>query len=90
MIRKKLKNLEWKKRYGYIKNIIFDEKKLNQKGARFQIIKFPAKTKIDFHFHKRVYETFYIRSGQGIFYFNNKKIYRPQRRYFPLSAERYP
>ena len=73
MIRKKLGELKWHDRFTYKKNIVFDESDLNQKGAKFQIVKFPENTTIKPHYHKKVTEIFYILSGKGTFSFNGKK-----------------
>ena len=68
-----LKNLKWKDRYTYVKNVPFDEKDLKCKGSKFQIVKFKPGVKIEPHFHKKTYEIFYIHSGNGVLKINNKK-----------------
>lgn len=65
--------LNWEERFVYLKNVPFDEKSLNQKGAKFQIVRFLPKTRIEPHFHKKVYEIFYIRSGKGVVILNGKR-----------------
>lgn len=69
-----LSGLKWKKKYTYFKNIVFDEKDLNEKGAKFQIVKFKQNTSIGPHYHKKVHEIFYVRSGNGILKLNDKKF----------------
>lgn len=73
MIKLKSSKLNYGRRYTYFKSVIFDEKKLKQKGAKFQIIKFPPDTGIGPHFHKKLTEIFYIRNGGGTIIFNNQK-----------------
>lgn len=73
MIKFQFGDLEWKKRFVYMKNVPFDEVSLNQKGAKFQIIRFLPNTRIWPHFHKNVCEIFYIRSGKGTLIFNGEK-----------------
>ncbi len=74
MKKSSLKELKWKKRYTYLKNIIFTEKDLNCKGAKFQIVKFKPGTSIKPHHHKKSTEVFYIRSGNGAVKINGKKF----------------
>lgn len=64
--------LNWEERFVYLKNVPFDEKALNQKGAKFQIVRFLPKTSIEPHFHKKVYEIFYVRSGTGTVILNGQ------------------
>lgn len=73
MIKLKYDNLDWKERFVYMKNVPFDEIDLNQKGAKFQIVRFLPKTRIEPHYHKKVYEIFYVRSGEGVIFFNGEK-----------------
>ncbi len=70
MIKLSYKNLKWIKRFSYLKNILFDEKSLNQEGAKFQIIRFLPHSRIGPHYHQKVTEIFYIRKGKGKFIFN--------------------
>lgn len=65
--------LEWKERFVYLKNVLFDENTLGQKGAKFQIVRFLPKTSIKPHFHKNVREIFYVKSGNGIIVLNNER-----------------
>ena len=74
MIKKELKNLYWKERFVYLKDIPFDENDLQQKGSKFQIVKFQPKTSIKPHYHKKTTEIFYVRSGEAIMKFNNEEI----------------
>lgn len=67
-----LGKLDWKDRFIYKKNILFDAADLHQPGAKFQIVRFLPHTKIGPHYHKRVREIFYIQAGQGIIIFNGK------------------
>ena len=73
MKRKNLKKLKWFNRLTFVKNIVFDAHDLKQKGSRFQIVKFKPGQKIDSHYHKKVYEIFYIRDGKGIIRINGRK-----------------
>lgn len=67
---KTLNSLAWEERFTYIKNIVFNEKDLGSLGAKFQIVKFKPQTKIEPHYHDKVHEIFYIKSGQGQIVFN--------------------
>ncbi|MFH1650364.1 MAG: cupin domain-containing protein [Candidatus Woesearchaeota archaeon] len=69
-----LDKLEWHDRFTYVKNVPFDEKDLNCKGARFQIVKFLPHTKIEPHYHLKTHEIFYIQSGHGMLKLNNKEF----------------
>jgi len=69
-----LEKLNWKSRFTYVKDIPFDEKDLNCKGAKFQIVAFKPHTTIKPHFHKETTEIFYIQSGQGILKLNHQKF----------------
>lgn len=73
MIKKNLNQLKFRKRFDYLKNIIFNEKDLKQKGTRFQVIKFLPGKGIKPHYHKKVCEIFCVKSGKGIFIINGKK-----------------
>lgn len=73
MIHRHIEKLTWKKRFSYLKNVLFDEKILHQKGTKVQIIKFSPGTRIGPHFHKNVYEIFFITNGHGSIIFNGKK-----------------
>ncbi len=70
----KLKNLKWTDRYTYVKNIVFTEKDLLSKGAKFQIVKFKPKTSIKPHYHKLTSEIFYIQSGTGVIKLNSQEF----------------
>ncbi|HLC84170.1 MAG TPA: cupin domain-containing protein [Candidatus Nanoarchaeia archaeon] len=72
MLKLNLDSLNWEKRFTYTKNVVFDETVLNQRGAKFQIVRFAPKTRVGPHFHKKVTEIFYIQQGQGAMVFNGK------------------
>ena len=74
MIKFSLNKLNWRNRFYYLKSIVLDEKNLNQKGSKFQIIRFLPKTKIGPHYHKCVCEIFYLLKGKGYFIFNGQKF----------------
>ena len=65
--------MEWKERFTYVKNVVFEADELGQEGARFQIVKFLPHTTIEPHYHEKVREIFYIRSGNGIIRFNGQE-----------------
>lgn len=64
--------MEWKKRFVYLKSVVFDEENLGQKGAKFQIVKFPSGSRIGPHYHKKIREVFFVKSGKGTFIFNGE------------------
>ncbi len=74
MKKRSLKNLKWQDRYTYVKNIPFNEKDLNCKGTKFQIVNFKPGVSIEPHYHKKTYEIFYVREGEGILKLNGKKF----------------
>ena len=75
MKHKNINKLNWKDLgIGYVKEVPFDEKDLNCKGTKFQVLKYKPGTKIPSHYHKEAYEIFYIREGKGIISFNGKDI----------------
>jgi quercetin dioxygenase-like cupin family protein len=73
MMKLQFDKLEWERRFVYMKNIAFDEKALNQSGAKFQFIRFLPNTRLGPHFHKQLHEIFFISSGSGMIVFNKKK-----------------
>jgi mannose-6-phosphate isomerase-like protein (cupin superfamily) len=68
-----LKKIKYKKRFEYLRSIVFEEKSLRQKGAVFEIVKFPPNTKNQKHLHHSTTEIFYIQNGKGIIVIDNKK-----------------
>jgi quercetin dioxygenase-like cupin family protein len=74
MKKRNLDELEWKDRYTYVKDIPFNEKDLNCKGAKFQVVKFRPRTSIKPHYHKKTYEIFYVRSGSGMLNLNGQEF----------------
>lgn len=56
-----------------MRSIVFDEKALSQKGAVFEVVKFPPRTSNKPHFHKKTSEIFYIRKGCGFVNINSAK-----------------
>jgi len=69
-----INNLNWTERFTYLKDIPFNEKDLNCKGTKFQIVKFKPNTSIKPHYHKKTTEIFYIRGGKGILRLNNQEF----------------
>ncbi len=69
-----LKNLSWKERYTYAKNVPFTEKDLNCPRTKFQIVKFKPHTSIKPHHHEHVTEIFYIQSGRGLLKLNDQEF----------------
>ncbi|MEK6926600.1 MAG: cupin domain-containing protein [Nanoarchaeota archaeon] len=67
-----INELNWKDRFTYVKNVPFDEKDLNCKGAKFQLIKFKPNTSVKPHYHKKTYEIFFVLEGEGMMKLNNK------------------
>ncbi len=57
--------LNWEKRFTYLKNIVFTEDDLQQKGAKFQIARFEPGATIKKHHHDSTVEIFFILSGGG-------------------------
>jgi mannose-6-phosphate isomerase-like protein (cupin superfamily) len=72
MKKRNLDDLKWGKRFTYLKNVVFDNRDLRQKGAKFQIIRFLPNSKIGPHYHKKVTEIFFILKGSGEFVFNGR------------------
>ena len=72
--KRKLSELNWQERYTYVKDIPFNEKDLNCRGSKFQIVKFKPHTSIKPHFHKKTFEIFYIKGGSGILKLNEKEF----------------
>jgi len=69
-----VRHLKWKDRFTYVKDVPFDEKDLHCPGTKFQIVKFKPHTSIKPHHHQKIYEIFYIRSGNGILKLNKKEF----------------
>ena len=69
-----INNLNYQKRFTYLKNIPFNQTDLNCKGTKFQIVKFKPNTKINPHYHNHSHEIFYITKVQGILKLNNQTI----------------
>jgi len=70
----KLSGLKWMDRFTYLKDVPFDEKDLNCKGSKFQVVKFKPNTSIKPHYHKETNEIFYIRKGSGMLKINNNEF----------------
>ncbi len=68
----KLRQLEFKGRFTYLKNVPFDENGLKCPGSKFQIVKFLPGSEIKPHFHRKTYEIFYVRGGNGILSMNGQ------------------
>lgn len=66
--------MEWKKRFTYLKNIVFEDKDLRQQGAKFQVVRFLPQAMIGPHAHQKVAEIFFVREGEGKFLFNGKPV----------------
>ena len=69
-----LDKLTWKNRFTYVKDVPFNEKQLNCKGSKFQVVKFKPGKSIKPHYHKKTYEIFFIESGNGLLRFNNQEF----------------
>jgi len=69
-----LSELNFEERFTYVKNIPFNEKDLNCKGSKFQIVKFKPHTSIKPHYHKKTKEIFYILKGNGTIILNKIKF----------------
>jgi len=68
-----LKQLKFKTRFEYLRSIVFEEKALQQKGAVFEVVKFPPNVQNKKHSHKRTTEIFFIKKGKGIIMIDGKK-----------------
>lgn len=61
-----------KKIYAYDKVAVFDETDIGARGAKYQIVSFPAGASVAPHFHKKIREVFLIASGKGVVEINRE------------------
>lgn len=62
--------VKYTKRYGYLKHEFFNEKDLQCKGTKFQIIKFENTDTIKPHYHEKTVEIFLTIKGRGLININ--------------------
>ncbi len=69
-----IRDLEWKERFGYLKNAPFGGRELNCPGAKFQIIRFEPGSVLGPHHHLETTEIFYVIRGTGVIKINGKEM----------------
>ena len=60
-----------RKKFNYLKNIVFDENDFKHKGTKFQIVKFFNNKIVQPHYHKKTTEVFLVINGKGLITINN-------------------
>ena len=73
VIKRNLNDLRWRKRYTFLRKIMFTEKELCCKGTKAVMLKYIPGAVALKHYHKYYYELYYIKEGSGLAIINGRK-----------------